>query len=900
MYNSTSINDGLQFINQANTRTNKTSNKFKNNKYKNNNKNGSGLVLENDIIEGFSITDIDDSGIKTKNNEETTRMNNNLQVYNASMNNLNSIQSGITTQAKIFLDINKQSDDTSLRNKDIQISQSGYYARINNAGILKVYPSGATKCGIPAIPKPTTFNTPSPLSRYAILQDNDGRAALLGDYGSAINGQDGPLMVAGPNGSYPCSDYAGTNMYVSRPIDFNYDTNMQYVGVYSQAAANTAGSSNLIIQSDLSNSTVKQCVARAMDKGNSFASLSNYNSNSQTGQCYIGNYLLNGGSSNAYSLKTRATIFSNINASHDAFTFAADGGLYSGTAGNGGNPFITPLITATGSSKVPVAILSPRYGGTISELTASFALGQTWTNWQNMVDFNNSLIGTPGGSLDTLKQYSYWYPILKTYSYQWGGNTYYYQQYDWEIRTYTSTVSWPANGQLNISYRCGKKDMQSFSRNVSLGENGFTVNCWDTYNEYPSFSLNLSDDGNITIINNKTPSEILYTNSNPISTQLDTQLIPISGTIKQMMPWAERPDWVAGSVNAGGSLTSYSMGAKTLTSGQYISSPTGKCRLIFNKTTGIVGTLTLEYSIYNVSQTLALGTSGTDKDNNLIGNSNNYSQYYLTKVDNPTVKGNVAYIDINNGLHKYPNDMLAFDNTYTEMPGFTPSSIGNSATAGTGTTEPLCKTVCNSDPKCAGYTFMNSTCKKYTEDQIYPKGDRILFDGAAADKDLNKTYIRNKKISDSNSSHYSCNKVVNNVNSSVYSSYPVTTEMSIDQKCALGLILDPHMTTLDEKSAAAVKIGGGIKTVINDIYSNQNRLKNTINTKTTEIETGLLKQDEVKRKIDKYEESNNTSTATVTDTELLLVSDNYKYVLWSIVTVLVGIGAIKTFRGASL
>lgn len=77
-------------------------------------------------------------------------------------------------------------------------------------------------------------------------------------------------------------------------------------------------------------------------------------------------------------------------------------------------------------------------------------------------------------------------------------------------------------------------------------------------------------------------------------------------------------------------------------------------------------------------------------------------------------------------------------------------------------------------------------------------------------------------------------------------------------------------------------------------------MKDNIDEKTTKIETGLANQDAVKKKIDKYEESNNTSTATVTDTELLLVSDNYKYVLWSIVTVLVGIGAIKTFRGASL
>jgi hypothetical protein len=884
MYNSTSINDGLQFINQANTRTNKTSNKFKNNKYKNSNKNGGGLVLENDIIEGFAI---DDKELNRINTAQTNAMNTNLAGYSTSMNDLNTIQNGITTQAKIFLDINKKSDDTSLRNKDIQITD-GKFGRVNNAGILKVYPNGATKCGIPATPKTVGFDLAGKSSsEYSLLQDTAGNQALYGTD-----------MVAGPNGSYPCSDYAGTNLYVSKPIDFNYDTNMQYVGVYSQAAANKAGSSNLIIQSDLSNSTVKQCVARAMDKGKSFASLSNYNPTSKTGQCYIGNYLLNGGSSDGYSVKTRATIFSNINASHDAFTFAADGGLYSGTAGNGGNPFITPLITATDQTKVPVAILSPRYGGTISELKADYAQGQSWGNWDNMVKFNDSLIGTPGGSLDTAKQYRYWYPVLKTYSYQWGGNTYSYQQYEWEERTYTSIVSWPANGQLNISYKCGNKSMQSFSRQVSLGENGFSVNCWDTYNEYPSFSLNLSDDGNITIINNKKPSEILYTNSNPISTQPDTAIIGISGTIKEMRPWAERPDWVASSVNGGGALTSYSMGAKTLTTGQYISSPTGKCRLIFNKTAGSQGTLVLEYSIYNVSQTLASGTSGTDKDNNLIGNSNNYSQYFLTKVDNPDVKGNVAYIDINNGLHKYPDSMLAFDNTYMDMPGFTPSSIGNPASAGT--TEPLCKTECNSDPTCAGYTYMNGVCKKYIESQIYPKGDRILFDGAAADAVLNKTYIRNKKISDSNSSHYSCNKVVNNVNSSVYSSYPATNDMTKDQKCALGLILDPQMPTLNAKSAAAVTSGGTIKKAINGIYTNQNTLKNTINTKTTEIETGLAKQDAVKRKIDKYEESNNTSTATVTDTELLLVSDNYKYVLWSIVTVLVGIGAIKTFRGASL
>ena len=37
MYNSKSIDDGVQFISQSNMRTSKTCNKLKNNKYKNNN-----------------------------------------------------------------------------------------------------------------------------------------------------------------------------------------------------------------------------------------------------------------------------------------------------------------------------------------------------------------------------------------------------------------------------------------------------------------------------------------------------------------------------------------------------------------------------------------------------------------------------------------------------------------------------------------------------------------------------------------------------------------------------------------------------------------------------------------------------------------------------------------------
>ena len=66
MYNSTSINDGLQFINQSSTRINKTCNKYKN-------KNKKELILDNDdeIIENFVV---DDTAITVKNINETNTM----------------------------------------------------------------------------------------------------------------------------------------------------------------------------------------------------------------------------------------------------------------------------------------------------------------------------------------------------------------------------------------------------------------------------------------------------------------------------------------------------------------------------------------------------------------------------------------------------------------------------------------------------------------------------------------------------------------------------------------------------------------------------------------------------------------------------------------------------------
>jgi hypothetical protein len=48
--------------------------------------------------------------------------------------------------------------------------------------------------------------------------------------------------------------------------------------------------------------------------------------------------------------------------------------------------------------------------------------------------------------------------------------------------------------------------------------------------------------------------------------------------------------------------------------------------------------------------------------------------------------------------------------------------------------------------------------------------------------------------------------------------------------------------------------------------------------------------------IERKKENAITKVAAKDNTELLLVSDNYKYIIWGIITLLLSIGAIKALR----
>jgi hypothetical protein len=535
--------------------------------------------------------------------------------------------------------------------------------------------------------------------------------------------------------------------------------------------------------------TVKQCVTRAMDKGFSVAALNNYNTGTKKGDCWIGDgTVMNVNIQNHFKVITHSdSIFVGTRGLTNV-TFAADGGVYAGSASS---KFDTSIMPSGSNVNFPSSDLHPLYGGTISYLTASYAHDKGWQNWNDLLNFNYSPIGSPGGRLDSARRNTYWKPVLKNYTYtDYNNRTVTYPQWTWEAETITSTVAPQATGAVYINYTCGKINKPPTSESgIPIGT-GFNIDCWELYSKHPSFSLYLSDDGIVTIVNNSGDKEtggLKWTSSNAA---ISVPLLTLSNG-RQINPRAPRSDWVSGSINGGSGLLSYSGTTPTLVDGSWISSPTGLCRLRYDQK---AQKLILEYSVYDVA---------LDPNNDLIGvgngNGNGFSKYSLRKKDDPSVKGKVAYIDIDNGLHEY-NDatMLGFDSSYTPMSGFLPSTDANKLYSGDLSAESNCITTCNDAATCAGYTYINGTCNTYTDAQIYPKGDRIMMlkaDGKTLDDSV-KMQLRNRKIEES---HHSCNKVVNNEDSIIYNSYPRTSSMTKQQKCALGLILDAQMAILNEK-----------------------------------------------------------------------------------------------------
>jgi hypothetical protein len=208
-----------------------------------------------------------------------------------------------------------------------------------------------------------------------------------------------------------------------------------------------------------------------------------------------------------------------------------------------------------------------------------------------------------------------------------------------------------------------------------------------------------------------------------------------------------------------------------------------------------------------------------------------------------------------------------------------------------------CRIECNNDTTCAGYVVYGN-CYNLTADKIFPTGgDRIPASQYS-------TYIRNPIFPQNDNS---CRKTLDVVTDSDAYSYYLTngitpnpiTNMTPQTKCNLGKVLDQQMNALKQKNIAAVKKGEFVKNQFQDLFERENNVLNSIseNRDNSQFLSDITKM--TNDQIQDIENAQITKSAAEKDSELLLVSDNYSYIILGIVSLLLSIAAIKGMRMAS-
>ena len=463
----------------------------------------------------------------------------------------------------------------------------------------------------------------------------------------------------------------------------------------------------------------------------------------------------------------------------------------------------------------------------------------------------------------------------------------------------TSSILQPGQSSMEdvtVTYKCGKIPKSLPPQTVYAGTD-ISISCFDEMSQYGIMYLQIADNGVITVTNSATGEQVwTFTPSGDQQALLNKSL-----TLKNMSTVrlnAPRPDWVNGSgvtsANPNPSTALFTFpnvpnGLTTFSPGEYLSSPKGYCRLKLNEDMKLV----IEYSLYN----LALDSSGYAAGNisNAVSPSDeSYAMYYIGGIQANNL-GSLSYVDLNNNVysHTQPPGGFPLGDSYIESKNYVPMT--SPLLLNSKTTDPIqCGNFCSNNDSCGGYTILNGECAIYTPQSLFLNANRMYQEGAT-------TYIRDVKVTQ-DMTDPSCSKRVANITTDVYNNFGnyITGEpMTTDKKCGMAVVLDSEIQSLNNANANAIAKGQIIQNQMTNIYNKQN---NAIDDLQTNNMFSHMFEDviqDVNKAIKKQENNAISKVAAKDNTDLILVSDNYKYIIWGIVTLLLSIAAIKALRVGS-
>ncbi len=384
------------------------------------------------------------------------------------------------------------------------------------------------------------------------------------------------------------------------------------------------------------------------------------------------------------------------------------------------------------------------------------------------------------------------------------------------------------------------------------------------------YQLAIQDDGNMIIYKNNSEA-IWATNTNG----------------KQQI---SDPSYVASNGKYG---INYMQSGQVLGPGEWIGSNTGNLRLVM----GTDGNLVL-YTFTNKK------TCVENSDGKLFGSSMVNAIYELINPGDVSLLGKIGYVDQNSNLREYPSSMLSYSNNFLTNTNY--DSPGNDLLDAplTGINEDDCKTQCINNDSCAGVAFdYNNNICYLKNSNTYPVAKKQGSIGVNL-----STRIPNVK----NAKGCGRSTKINNIDSIQYANYVKGSTMTEDTDCTYNLTSSDEKNNLTKLKQELYDLAQKINQKITYLENDSLRINEKMGVDKNRMMANLNMYNNIKSKLDMLESkekegmtnmSNDSANlnmydlkAMINDSNLIALQENYQYVGWSILAILLTIFTINSMR----
>jgi len=287
----------------------------------------------------------------------------------------------------------------------------------------------------------------------------------------------------------------------------------------------------------------------------------------------------------------------------------------------------------------------------------------------------------------------------------------------------------------------------------------------------------------------------------------------------------------------------------------------------------------------------SLGGS-VDYDNKTYGIGPANAVYELNTTADPSLIGSLGYIDDNSQLLKYPDSMISYGNTYTELKDY----YSNIDIQYYGTLDE-CKQKCNDNPDCNGFSYSLSQNIGYFSNSNKVFGYRNLTEPLVKNITGITLYMRNPIVNNNDT----CSKSINPITADDWISYlqnnsdDVVSEMTSDTTCGL---YKTNEQLKEEIEQANEKLNSDSNTLVSqttNLLTVNGKLNDQVGKDKDIIKKSSKLYNNIKNKYISMLDNNNLNNI-LDNSNLVIKQSQYYYIIWIILILLIIIGVIIILR----